>query len=244
MNKGIKIFLAFFALVCTENVFQAIAWTADWTEPTEEQSSSLALAKVTTTANLEAMKQASKERMQSAGPGLLCQSLFCLIAMTVNNVLWVRRGSFVYKWHILHYYSASALLVLYLPRKAWWPAMTGAKYLLTAMNIFIFQVLLGKLARVTTLHKLLIATVTMVCLVLETRNWVFVADDALSIWDGILHMTTPALFAACLSYISIKNRLGRDMKAVDEFEAIKKVLGSLSQGVALTVDFPTAVKAA
>ena len=73
-----------------------------------------------------------------AGPGLLCQTLLCMIFMILNNVIWVRRRRFSTAWHTLHYFVAAFILMLYLPRKNWWPAMTGIKYMYTAMNIFIF----------------------------------------------------------------------------------------------------------
>lgn len=159
--------------------------------------------------------------------------------MAVNNVIWVRRTNFVAKWHCLHYFIAAALLVLYLPHKSWWPAMTNLKYLCTAGNILIFQMLLGRVASLTETHHLVIFLITLVNLMVETVNWFSVELASLGVWDCCLHGIAPVILMLLLSIVTIKDRLGKDLIMIDEFEAIKKVLGSISQGVALTVDFPS-----
>ena len=42
-----------------------------------------------------------------------------------------------------------------------------------------------------------------------------------------------------LGYLGTKERLLKDEKMKNEFDDMKKVLGNLPQGVALTVDFPS-----
>ena len=47
-----------------------------------------------------------------------------------------------------------------------------------------------------------------------------------------------------MSYISIQERVKKEQNVSNEFHVIKKVLSSLSQGVALTVNFPEIIRAA
>lgn len=94
-----------------------------------------------------------------------------MLAMIVNNVIWVRRQSFSAGRHTIHYLLAALVILLYLPRRAWWPAMTDVKFMYTAMNIFIFQMLLGHIASLTALHQMLTIMITMIQIVLTTMNW-------------------------------------------------------------------------
>ena len=75
---------------------------------------------------------------QELGPGAFCQTLLCMIVMVLNNVIWIRQKKFSAGRHILHYFIAAALLILYMPRKDWWPVMTDDKYSYMIMDIFVF----------------------------------------------------------------------------------------------------------
>lgn len=57
-------------------------------------------------------------------------------------------------------------------------------------------------------------------------------------------MILPSFFMIALAYVSMQDRLTKEQKMINEYKDIKKVLGSLSQGVALTVDFPLVTKMA
>ena len=52
-------------------------------------------------------------------------------------------------------------------------------------------------------------------------------------------MLLPIILMLILGYLGTKERLLKDEKMKNEFDDMKKVLGNLPQGVALTVDFPT-----
>ena len=139
MNKGIVIFTLVFAAMSFENVWRAANFMEAWAYPVVEDQRP---DDITFSSDYEVPESAKKNdkllaRME-AGPGLLCQSLICMLLMIVNNVVWVRRREFSGAWHTVHYFIAAAVLMLYLPRKAWWPAMNGVKFISTAMNIFIF----------------------------------------------------------------------------------------------------------
>ena len=55
-------------------------------------------------------------------------------------------------------------------------------------------------------------------------------------------MILPVFLMLSLGYLSTKARLEKDEKLKNESSDIKKVLGSLTQGVALTVNFPDLVQ--
>lgn len=50
-------------------------------------------------------------------------------------------------------------------------------------------------------------------------------------------MIQPVIFMLVLGYLNSKERVLKDEKMQNDMSDIKKVLGSLSQGVALTVNF-------
>ena len=127
-----------------ENAWRAANFMEAWAYPVVENQRP---DDITFSSDYEVPESTKKNdkllaRME-AGPGLLCQSLICMLLMIVNNVIWVRRREFSGARHTVHYFIAAAVLILYLPRKAWWPAMNGVKFMATAMNVFIFQLLLG-----------------------------------------------------------------------------------------------------
>ena len=144
MNKGIIIFTVAFAIMSFENVFRAANFMEGWAYPVVEEQRPDDLTFSSDYEVPESTKRNDKllVRME-AGPGLVCQSLICMLVMIVNNVIWVRRRHFSSTWHTVHYFIAAAVVILYLPRKAWWPAMNGVKYLCTVSNILIFQLMLG-----------------------------------------------------------------------------------------------------
>ena len=88
--------------------------------------------------------------------------------------------------------------------------------------------------------------VTQVYLLVLLQQWNISSDDeleALSVWDGYFHMIIlPLLLMFIMSYISIQERFKKEQVVNNEFNVIKKVLASLSQGVALTVDFPERIR--
>lgn len=121
--------------------------------------------------------------------------------------------------------------------------MTAAKYAFTAVNIIVFQALLGQFASLTATHQTLALIVTIVDLAIESRSWFSLDNsDSVLLWDTCLHTFLPVALSLTIAYISMKDRLHKDEQVQNEYDDMKKVLGSLSQGVALTVDFPQAFK--
>ena len=88
------------------------------------------------------------------------QTVLCMVLMIINNWFWVRRKSFLVCWHSTHYYFASAILLLYLPRMDLWPSMLQTKLQYTVINILIFQLILGKIAALTSTHQLITMLIT------------------------------------------------------------------------------------
>lgn len=174
----------------------------------------------------------------------MSQQIFCMLAMLANNLVWVRRQRFIAKWHIAHFFIAATIIELLLPRSGWWPLMTNSKYLCTAMNVLAFQTILGRVASLTEVHHLVVMLVTLVDLMISTKAWFAVELEPVAVWDICFHAIAPLALLSALATLTISGRLEKDWIAADEYEAIKKVLSSLSQGVALTVDFPSEVLAA
>jgi len=172
MNTSIKIITIIFSIMCLENIFRAADWMMEWTEPIVEQvrPKDLDFSSEYEVPDNPAKNTKYLGRMES-GPGLLCQTLFCMLLMIINNLIWVRRSTFSSNRHTLHYFVASAILILYLPRRDWFPAMAGPKYCYTAMNLFIFQVTLGQVASLTATHQFLVLFITVNDLVLNTKDW-------------------------------------------------------------------------
>ena len=63
----------------------------------------------------------------------------------------------------------------------------------------------------------------------------------MSAWDSFLHMSLPIALMLSLCLISIKHALSKETKTKDQLDDFKNIFGSLSQGIALTVNFPTIV---
>lgn len=62
--------------------------------------------------------------------------------------------------------------------------------------------------------------------------------EALEIWDIILHSIILTLLACGLVYLSMDLRRSKNSRmSQDESDDLKKILGSLPLGAALTVDF-------
>ena len=74
--------------------------------------------------------------------------------------------------------------------------------------------------------------------VFQVKDWYDVNILPICVWDGYLHMCLPVFLVLCLGYLGTKDRLQKDEAIKNESSDIKKVLGSLTQGVALTVNFP------
>ena len=238
MNNGLKILTLVFTLMCIENVFRVADYIGAWSYPFVEETRPNDLDFSSEYEVPDSPTKNDKLMMRKElGPGALGQTIVCMILMLVNNLIWVRRKSFSPVWHTLHYFIAVAILILYLPRKDWWPVMTGVKYMYTVMNIFIFQMLLGTVGSLTATHQLIAMLVTMVDLVLSTKYWFSVSLKPLCVWDGYLHMILPVIIMVGLGYINMKDQLKKDKMLINEYDDMKKILGSLTQGVALTVNF-------
>ena len=80
---------------------------------------------------------------------------------------------------------------------------------------------------------------TISYLVVQVKLWYGVTLSPICVWDSYLHMLLPIILMLILGYLGTKERLLKDERMKNEFDDMKKVLGNLPQGVALTVDFPT-----
>mgnify|MGYP000963913246 CR=1 FL=1 len=56
--------------------------------------------------------------------GSMGQTVVCMALMIANSVLWCCRKKFSRVWHSVHFFVAVAVLIVYLPRRNWWPAMS------------------------------------------------------------------------------------------------------------------------
>ena len=127
MNTGIKIFTVLFTLMCIENTFRIADFIAEWSHPIDEA----------TTAHSDYSIEKLVNR-QKAGPGAIVQIVTSMCLMAVNNVIWVRRKVFCAGWHIFHYFTASIVMLMYLPWLDSMPFMTSAKYFYSVINIVVF----------------------------------------------------------------------------------------------------------
>ena len=159
--------------------------------------------------------------------------------MIANNAIWVNRRKFTVRNHSLHYFAASTIMLLYLPWNNPVSATTSSKYIFTLVNILIFQMFLGRLAALTSTHSHISLLVTLIYLLVAIIYWFPFELKTLGVWDGNLHLILlPLPLMLTLTYVSFQERFKNDKKIVNEFDDLKKILGSLSQGVALTVNFP------
>mmetsp|Transcript_2382 Transcript_2382/g.3021 ORF Transcript_2382/g.3021 Transcript_2382/m.3021 type:complete len:127 (+) Transcript_2382:595-975(+) len=93
------------------------------------------------------------------------------------------------------------------------------------------------IAGLTTTHQFIALLVTMTYQVIFVKIWYDVKLLPICVWDGYLHMILPTFMMLGMGYVGARERIRKDEKLANEFADIKKVLASLSQGVALTVDF-------
>lgn len=127
--------------------------------------------------------------------------------------------------------------------------MTDVKRLLTAINLLIFQTLLGPLTSLTVSHHALVMLVTITSLVHEASTWSIAApagqhDQSLKVWDSYFHTLLPVILLLGHVFVSSKERLEKESQLAKEINGMAEILRALPSGVALTVDFPTAIKKA
>ena len=77
---------------------------------------------------------------------------------------------------------------------------------------------------------------TLVVLIRSLLNWYSIVLTPLCIWDGYLHIVLPVSLMVGFPFLLIKDRLKKDSQMSNEFEDLKVILGSLTQGVAITAD--------
>lgn len=103
--------------------------------------------------------------------------------------------------------------------------MTDDKFLLTAANILVFQVLLGHAASLTASHQSLVTLVTLVDIGLATESWFGVGGNSLGLWDSYFHMLLPAILMLVLTLVSARDRSQKDAKKENDFKDMNKLLG-------------------
>ena len=84
----------------------------------------------------------------------------------------------------------------------------------------------------------------MVDLIISTKEWYGITLKPLCTWDAVLHVMLPSFFMIALGAVAVQDRLRKDKKMINECEDIVKILSSLTQGVALTANFPQAIEEA
>ena len=70
------------------------------------------------------------------------------------------------------------------------------------------------------------------------KTWTQVKLRPICIWDCYLHMILPSALMIVYGFITAKDRVAKDERIESESRDIKRVVGSLTQGVVLTVNFP------
>lgn len=128
-------------LLCVESALRTIVSISRTPETTGDESlpdisdfgSQIAAAAEQGEADVTDSSSTAKDSLSF----LIAPSLICMPMIILNNVVWVRRRSFSAKWHTMHYFIASGLLVLLLPFVSWSRAMSDLKFTYTAMNILL-----------------------------------------------------------------------------------------------------------
>ena len=100
------------------------------------------------------------------------------------------------------------------------------------------------IAGLTHTHQFIALLITMTYQVINVKIWYDVGLLPICVWDGYIHMIWPTFLMICLGYIGTKERIRKDEKIQNEFNDVKKILGSISTGIALTVNFPEEIKQA
>ena len=72
---------------------------------------------------------------------------------------------------------------------------------------------------------------------LSAKEWYQLEGDEDSVKDDIMHVMLPILLSAIFLCLGTKEELRKDSKVKVEYSHVKKVLGALSQGVALVRNF-------
>ena len=243
MNRKLLVFTIFFSMMAIENTFRITDFLLEWSFPIpyvrDEGLDFHSSMEISGRARARVPKLTQR---QDEAPGALIQCQLCLWLMVINNLVWINRSKFSTFWHTLHYFVAASLLVLYIPRHDWYKVMQGPKFGYTNMNIFIYQIVLGTIAGLTSTHHFIALLGTMTYQVIYVKLWYDVKLLPICMWDGYLHMVLPTFMMVVLGYLGTKQRLRKDQKMANEFSDIKKVLGSMTQGVALTVNFAESVR--
>lgn len=171
MNMKLKIFTVCWSLMCIENTFRVLDFTMNWQFVIKpERPDDLDFSSEYDITYSDKRRTKLTMRMDN-GPGAIAQTQFCMVVMILNNLIWWKRGTFSAFWHTIHYFVASVVMVLYIPRLDWWPVMMGPKYGYTNMNIFIYQLVLGTICGLTSTHHFIALLGTMTYQVINVKIW-------------------------------------------------------------------------
>ena len=126
-----KTFVVLFSLMCFENVIRILGFVQSWTYTIEKETED----------GQEDNNYPSQEQLKEwslKGPYAGCQTLVLMFMMIFNIISWANLKEVTAGRHTLHYFVATAILILYIPRKDWWPVMLEVKFLYTNMSVLIF----------------------------------------------------------------------------------------------------------
>ena len=129
--------------------------------------------------------------------------------MVCNNILLLKRKQLSTGLYTLHYFIAVTILLVCLPQRNWWPAMTDLKLIYTVLNVFVLQGGLAAIFGLTVTHQLLALLVTILYLQVTVRIW-FNSESfeiySLNEWDTCLHSVLPVVYAVGLAILAILDR--------------------------------------
>ena len=172
MNQKLLVFTIFFCLMAVENTFRTMDWLFEWTWPipyTRDDGTDFhSSMDISAFARARVPKHGARK---IEAPGALIQCQLCMWLMIINNLVWIKRSKFSSFWHTTHYFVAASLLLLYIPRHDWYRAMANPKFGYTNMNIFLYQIVLGLIAGLTSTHHFIALLGTMTYQVVYVKAW-------------------------------------------------------------------------
>ena len=124
----------------------------------------------------------------------------------------------------------------YLPRYNMQATQT-AKYMYTAVSIFIYVALIMHSFGLSQLHQVTVMTITVVFLIHDVKLWYNIGLAPVCIWDGYIHVFLPVLLMTGNGVINTQRRLQEEEKIKIELQDMKSVLGRLNSGVAIATDW-------
>mgnify|MGYP000362626499 CR=1 FL=1 len=149
MRKKVALFTVFYAMMAIELIFRLIDFMA-WIYHPPGRPEYLNMDS-RYDASYSASKRAKYDVRIGNAPYTMIQIIACLVLMLANSGIWLYNKKFSYTRHCIHYYVASALVLMFLPHPEF-GATTGVKFAFMTVSLFLFQLALATAISPTGLH--------------------------------------------------------------------------------------------